>query len=333
MILSQATYEAAIGFVENKDPPDGVYLPEWTRKRILNSTVQLNGTNRGGDGTFIGSGAIINVNPDGVTILTALHNVSTWAEGVAGWQDMLDAFGEKVKIYYSGKDLTFNGTAGKIALIDSVASFGGSNTPTNYYDLLVVTSSDRALKAYAREFVFNNADDTIKKEARFIAGSYASLLNMRKYHYVQCGYGKKSDTRNCEILSKARPPRIVVTKTITKASQDTVEMTANQLHYRRTNPANKDAPTNYYNQEAGDGALPRYKTFQSALWFSGREMSTTAEGDSGGPLYAIDRATRTKAYLIGVTTGADMYPKPQPTRAVFRNTILTATRDYMASIE
>lgn len=333
MIMSKAVYDSAVGFVENENPPDGVFLPELTRKRILNSTIQLNGTNRAGDGTFYGSGAIVNVNSSGVTILSALHNVGVWAEHVDGWQSMLDKFTDKVKIFFTDKDLTINGTVGKIAKITTAALFGTGNTPTSYYDLLVITSNDNKLKAYAREFVFDSVDDTLKKEAAVIASSYSSLLNVNQYFYVQCGYGKKSDTRTSEGLNKAKPPKVVVYKTLTKSCAEDVELTAGHLHYRRTNPASKSEPAEFYNQEAKAGDPPQYSVFQSAVAFSGRDLNTTAVGDSGGPIYAIDRGSLSKVYLIGVTTGADMMPARLPRKAIFRNAIVTATQPYMASIK
>jgi hypothetical protein len=83
-----------------------------------------------------------------------------------------------------------------------------------------------------------------------------------------------------------------------------------------------------YNQTADVGSSPAYFEYADTLWLQGRKSSTTAEGDSGGPLYAVDK-DMDEVYLLGVTTGADMMAAERVTKRVFRNVISTSIARYL----
>lgn len=328
MILSQAAYDAAVALVEGEDP-----LPELTRKRILNSSVELMGTGLNGD-LFYGSGVIVNANPTRVTVLTALHNVAKWAKDAEGWTDMLDEFAASIYINFAPdkKDMTFNGTVPRRAKLATATTIHESNDPSNYYDLLVLTSNDFEFKKYAGASVFDGVENTLPREAALITQTYQSLLNIKWFHHVQCGYGKTYDTRSAEKIDyKTR--KIVKGRAVTKRKEQTVNMQEDKLHYRVTSPLTRNPPRDYYLQQANEGERPRYLVCQSAHAFTARDRNTTGVGDSGGPIWAIDKGSRTHVYLIGVTTGVDMLPSPKPAEQIFRTAIVTSTLPFMTQVK
>jgi hypothetical protein len=339
MLLTKANKEAAISMVEG----DKSSFPESTKKRLLNSAVKLYGSGKNGGG-FSGSGVIFNLDQNKVTILTAAHNVQIWAtpdDPADDWDTYASGFAEAMTIGYGkDKDMTFNaaptGNAPKNKNSASAPPTQEDCTDQEkcLYDLLVITSTDNGLRTYARNFVFggksfNDIATQVQQEAKMIINSAEVLLDATLYYYIQLGYGLITDTR--EKQKKAANGKIEVIQAITKSCQAEANMTAHNLHYRLTNPSFKEFNT-YYNQSADAGQAPVYEMFPTVVSLKGKAASSTAKGDSGGPLYVVEEKNPANVYLLGVTTGADMESARQPCHYVFKNVITTSVKPYLKSL-
>ena len=334
MLLSKANKEAATSLAENS-PVNTNPFPLATKKRILNSAVKLYGSNKAKNSAFNGSGVIVNVDNASVTILTALHNLEMWAGLSApptNWGTYPNDFAGAMKIGYGNADLTFNAAPTGMAKV-SAATIPALNVcdvrPNCMYDLMVLTSTDGPFRAYAKASVFNNTPNTIKQDAAQIVNSFENLLNIADYHYIQLGYGKIKDDRYKEYLDANG--NIKKSPVMWKYCEEGFQITANNLHYRLATPNFKEARS-YYQQRSPAGQAPSFLEYPGALSLVGKADSTTGEGDSGGPLYAVDKSTLTKVYLLGVTTGADMEAALRPNSWTFKNVISTSVVPYMSSL-
>lgn len=334
MLLTKENKDAATSLVENS-PVNPKPFPQLTKKRILNSTVKLFGSNKAKNSVFTGSGVIVDVSNSAVTILTALHNLQIWAALTtppANWGTYPSDFAAAMSIGYGSGDLTFNAAPTGIAKLKSatVPALTTCGTRQNCsYDLMVLTSTDSTFRNYAKASVFNNQQDTLKPDAQKIVDSFNQLLNAAEYHYVQLGYGNIKDDRYKEYLDTNQ--NIRKEKVQLKYCGPGFQITASNLHYRLGTPSFK--VTKSYQQQLSDsGAAPSYLEYPEAIALVGKADSTTAEGDSGGPLYAVDKSSLTNVYLLGVTTGVDMNPAQRPSSWIFKNVISTSVVPYMSSL-
>lgn len=340
MLLTNETKTEAMSLVEGPDP-DGHSFPDRIRQRVLNSAVKLFASVQ--KAVFIGSGAIFNLDARYVYIITAAHNAMKLAGLEApppDWSDCVSDFADKINIAYGSADMGFNQhPTGNVTAKVEVESLPIQSTclPNSncMYDVLVIKTKDAALHNYARQFVFGNqsiADviTRISKEIAKVKYEYDELLNSGKYYFVQLGYGNITDTRD-KITIEGGLIKIVK---LTKRSIAT-GMTANNLHYRLAYPSYKEI-RDMFDQIAPEGQAPNYVRYTNTIALGGHVSSTTAPGDSGGPLYAVDK-NLPEAYLIGVTTGADMFVidhtnQIQTFKRAFRNTISTSVAPYYSSI-
>lgn len=361
MILTKVRKETATGFVENNpQTKEANRLPTEMRKRILNSVVRLKGTNTKNE-VFNGSGVIINAktvdnNKYKVIILTALHNVSVWGGKDAPDipdKDTIKAFTDKVKVWYGKNDLLFNSDPNGSAAVTPGTQIGNlcGERKDCYYDLLVLESADKALFTFAKESVFGNKEDTIIQEAKEFPAKFEHLLNRRRFVYVQLGFGKGVDARpqyslanDGKVVGKKKQVnnKEVLDELPAKAELDTGKMSDYHLHYRLTLPLSQEKSESAYDLKPKEGQSPTYLEYVKPILITGTKISTTAKGDSGGPLYAINRVIEkigdneykkfTKAYLMGVTSGADMQvaKKISP---LYINCVSTSVAPYFASLK
>ncbi len=316
-------------------------FPDATRRRVLNSAIRIYGSDRARRGTFTGSGVIFHVDQGKTYILTAAHNLTMWAEiqGLpANWNDYVGDFGRAMTIAYgSDRDMRFNlAPLGNSDKTRNVAQAPPLQTECGgrgncLYDLLMIESSDAQLRAYAQNFVFGgmsfkNIADLVKSEASTVANQLSDLLDWKFYYHVQLGYGTTTDDRDRESIVNG----LITKTTVRKACQNGTNITRNNLQYRVTTPSFK-VTRSVFNQEAPAGQAPRYGEFPNAICLRGPMSSTTASGDSGGPLYAVSRDF-SDVYLLGVTTGADMWPAQGVSRWVFRSAISTSVAPYLRTL-
>ena len=348
MLLTIAKTGEAKSLVENT-PPATPHFPDIVRKRILNSTVKLMGTGKDRVSSFIASGVIFTMGAGNVTILTAAHNLMAWAKlpaPPASWDADASGFRAAVSIWFGNgaaqeRDLSFDVSPTGRAAIESV-TVPAVAAPCDrrrdcLYDLMVITSAEGRLLNYARKFVFNDQKDSdiasaTKQEANLIIKRAAGLLNRNRYDFVQLGYGKKSDERYRIDLDRggriSRSTRVAVGGEVGPGGRPWYS--ANTLHYQIVSTS-YTVFKNYYNQTAINVGDPlAYFEYAEAISLVGRRSGTTGEGDSGGPLYAVDKKNP-KAYLLGLTTGADMQPSKKPMKP-YKNLISTSVAPYLKTV-
>jgi hypothetical protein len=351
MLLTIANREVAKGLVENAaedDERNTPHFPDPIRKRILNSTIKLNGASKSGTSAFNASGAIFTTLDGSVTILSAAHNLLIWggvSEPPKNWSALEEGFAKKVKIKFGSgssqeSDMRFDVDptgSSPIASVTVCRIDGLCRDADCMYDVVVIKSRHAGLLTFARNSVFGGlADDAIarktKAEAPEIINRSSVLLDSRKHFHVQLGYGDIADTRYSDITDDLG--KIVRTVIGPKSYQNTRGaapwLHKHRLHYRIASPSYTDAQS-YYNQTAETGEDPAYSETPNAISLVGRLSSTTAPGDSGGPLYAVDKKME-NVYLLGVTTGADMFPAKKASKYVFRNVISTSIAPYLKTI-
>ncbi len=364
MILTKERVDHATGFVENIPVQRG-HLDPNVKKRILNSAVRLKGSNASND-VFNGSGVIVNAKSLGsskykVTILTAMHNVAVW--GGKNAPDIPDtnaikSFTERVKVWYGKGDLIFNTDPNGTAPVSPGSQIGNlcGTRPNCYYDLLVLESGEKALFDYAKAFVFGDQEDTIVQEAKDFPSNFESLLDRERYVYVQLGFGKTTSKRqkykignDKKLIAETTTVKDRITRQdktvpyeVAANCPNDVKMTDLQLHYRLTVPLSSKKSGSAYDLIPKVGQVPTYLEYVNPILIKGSPISTTAPGDSGGPLWAINRKLEkigdrqypkyTKAYLIGVTSGGDMQlaAKLSP---LYDNCVSTSVAPYFASIK
>lgn len=335
MILSKAEYEKGRQLVESKpEPPKlGSPFPTQVRQRVLNSTIRLTG------GLLNGSGVIFNVKPDSVSIVTAAHNAYLF-KGLKkppnNWNTVLageNGFIKKVKVWYGTDNLTFDSEPTKSAVIDIAFIPATPGTCDNrqgcLYDLMIVRSKDDNLRKYAVEKVFGGtwSDDgntlkaeidkinkTVKAEATEVKDKSTSLLVKKNFYFVQLGYGEIGDVdARDEYLvytAKNNPSKGKIRKktALQKVKcQGGFDVHRLHLHYRLTAPLNLGIVSMFNLDEGVVGQLPIFEENSNTISINGTRSSSSAPGDSGGPLYAVDKKYGA-VYLIGVTCGADLKP-------------------------
>jgi hypothetical protein len=85
------------------------------------------------------------------------------------------------------------------------------------------------------------------------------------------------------------------------------------LQYRTTQPEANANPTTVtvYNQFSNDRT--RYYQLDNAVRLTADPNTSTAPGDSGGPLFLVSSVSgQPQLFLIGVTSGSDMALAPEP---------------------
>jgi hypothetical protein len=341
MLLTKANMNGAIALVEGPSVNNSPVFPDAIRKRVLNSTVKLNATGKDKVSNFIGSGVIFDLDSTYVWVLTAAHNVGVWAkpeDPTTNWPQYASQFGAAIKIGYGGSvDMKFNlgvpiySAKEKNTVDEPPLQNLCGNQAGCLYDVLIIKSSDPGLRTWAQQFVFGGQaisaiNAQVQKEYAAIRDRPDTFLDSKSYYFVQLGYGKVMDDRTGAKIVKNQ---VVKGQKLVRLCESGMSMAAGNLQYRLTNPSIKQSCT-MYDLSADTGQAPAYNVYVNAISTAGRVSSTTAEGDSGGPLYAVDKAFNT-AYLLGVTSGADMLPQPSATLKVFRNVISASTAPYFAS--
>jgi hypothetical protein len=338
-------------------PAAGPKFSDNIRNRLIHSAVKLGGTGWDGQSSVNCSGVIYKVDKDYVYIVSAAHNIMVWAglkKPPENWTGYIDGdqqhpgFKTRITISY-GTNLTFNvaPSGQQPANIFSVkapeVNFEVEQyTFDSFYDLIDITSKDSTLRAYAKKYVFADASydeiaKTVADEAKEVAKSPSAFLDVKKHFYVQLGYGNNEDERSSEKVNNHLIQATAVTKTCERTDKNDnsslLILKKNTLHYRLTTPSYKTIRS-MFNQEAKAESEPDFVEYAEAICLTGRLSSTTAKGDSGGPLYAVSR-TGDKAYLLGVTSGADysiynQTAEKMVSRRIFRNCVSTSVAPYWA---
>lgn len=261
-------------------------LPQALRQQLLNSAVKLRDTQN----RFLGSGVILSHDPTtGETkILTAKHLLYVLAGKTdpPTWDPaLLTAFQQQVSIYYD-TNMTFNRDPAQNATISSVTELN-QGTPDDWtYDLMILTSVDANLAQFAMtNFAYTKPEG---RDFNYVLNA-TMYLDKTNQIFMQIGYGMATET--AENVQKTKMPLGAAGTNQSK-----------RLQYRFPQPTAK-AITPHYNQRSDNKSL--YALYRDGIELTADATDSSAEGDSGGPLFVIIPATG-KYYLIGITAGADM---------------------------
>ena len=347
MILTASTKKVATDLVEKK-------LEAAARNRILYSAVKLFATGYTPPGQrklgdFNGSGVIVNVetrnNKKVVTILSAMHNVMSWSQTKAiPNNDLIGKFAAATTIKWVKSDAAFNsepkGETNKAPVPGTQITDQCGQRNLCFYDLLVLECEDEALYDFAYENVFAKAEDTIGGEANAICGqsgvAESRLLKRAQYDYLQLGYGKITEARTKQKIDKDTKKLVAPTipdDTYVATAAQAAGMEEYHLHYRLTSLKSEQFASAFDQTTAlpkpNNQAAPTYQEYVHALLHTGKTTNTSAPGDSGGPMYAINKDDPSKLFLLGITSGADMQLAKKPAYVAFKNCVSTSVGPYM----
>ena len=326
---------------------------EDAKKRVFNASVRLSGSKKKiGDEKatgFLGSGVILRTSEEEgkkvTEVLTAKHNFYIWA-GHDDPPDTLDrsdlaAFEAALKIKYAksvqGKrgDMTYDAKPAFDAAIDAAVPFylaGQSDTDNPFnYDLLILRSSDENLFTYAQGITMDQAKiDELVKSYKGMLKKFSFLTD--KYDFFQVGFGETKDEDDAigqdgkPTGEKVEAPQLQVNDKDRESNGGTTQ----QLQFRMTVPKVACTGT-VFNQTATPDV---WHSFEHVTQLGASVRSCTGPGDSGGPLFAVEKpgeGAAPKVYLLGVTTGGYMSEGRQLIEP-FTNAISTTLLPYYQSL-
>jgi hypothetical protein len=282
---------------ETKSKAELLKIPEALRAIMQNMTVKLQGTSTRSF-TFRGSGAILGTDGTNTWVVTAKHNlyVNAGHTSPPAWSDTLvTGFTSGIKIYFDTA-MAFGKSPTQSADITSITPITIASDKPWEYDVMIVKSDNADLLRFAAANALGKP--TSSELASYLQNSH-QYLKREEQIFLQCGYGAITERVRTSVLPSG-------SKKGTAKEGD--------LQYRATLPEAKDT-VSVHNQIAGS----TYHTFTNAIRLDAGPETSTASGDSGGPLFVAyyhrDRdksKSKWKAFLIGVTTGADMSTTKEP---------------------
>lgn len=270
---------------------------------LLNSSVRLRG-NTPKDADFYGSGAMLFASPSdkSTVVVTAKHNLEIYME--AGPRPDIEkaaaSFQTNVKIYYEA-EMKFNSEPSQVANITDINLVKADSSGDWDYDVVILKSDDPTLFGISSKNPIYPIGDKVKKPAYFDV-----VANQKKYlskgstddphYFIQTGFGNIRDT----VQGKNLPPD----------DEKAGDNKLGGLQYRTTEPLAATTTTVYFQE----GETTKYVPYDRAIQLSADATSSTARGDSGGPLFLsyFQKGAGWGLYLIGVTTGGDMETSRKP---------------------
>jgi hypothetical protein len=270
-------------------------VPDALRPKLMNAVVHLDYNNNAG----IGSGVILSAEADTdvAYVLTAKHLLYKWADQKKALKKPADIvtteFLNKVKIYYGPTALeavapTFT-PAGAVVGVDYTAS----SDQTWNDDFMVLKINNKLFHDFvvANRFVPALGDTTYQLLLKRQNNDTRNILDDKQFIYVQMGYGSGRDK---EVLATA--------------GYDDLR---GRLQCRWTAPLAKSPAVTAFEVDHKAGVVT--DSLNNACLLSASNVTSTGEGDSGGPLFAIPLRVvdRTTFYLVGVTAGANYFTDPR----------------------
>lgn len=284
---------------------------------LQRSSVKLYGITSGA--TFTGSGVLLYSTEGEALVVTAKHNLYIFAgkSDPPSWSnDTVNSFQQSIKIYYDAA-MDFGRSPASSAPITSIVPVNVDPEDNPWlYDVMILKSTDSALNTFASKngcFTQTSLEDHGKFMSNHVNYLKRGTQSDSRY-FIQTGFGKVRDTG--EDSKKTVLPVGKAGKNVEGAFQ-----------FRVTDPLGAESVTVYQQSNKS-----QFYPYAEAVQLTADTTSSTAPGDSGGPLFVTfyDRLTKFwKLYLIGVTTGANMAASeircPTPP-AIVENNISTSLR-------
>jgi len=268
-------------------------IPAGIQTNLQNVSVKLFGKSPK-NSDFTGSGVILYAYQGTTYILTAKHNVYVFNERTDPplWDNaLLTRFQQNVRVYYDTA-MVFRKTPEQSAPITAIAPMPTGSSSWSY-DAMILESNDGNLAVFAAN---NRVPLILQKNLDFVykQNQYLKTPDPKKNErivFILTGFGKTSEK------VKNQP-----NKTLPTDAQRGTNV-GGALQYRITSPrANAMGPV--FNELSGQKG--QFTQFTDAIQLAADANDSTAEGDSGGPLFVYTNDGADRLYLIGVTTGSDM---------------------------
>ncbi len=252
-------------------------------------TVRLHGpsaTRGRQSGNFTGTGVIVRVEDDVTHVLTAKHNLYVAGKPQGAYDEQVAHFTSKIKVEFTALDGTARDAAiGQVDLPDG-------NTTNSGYDVAVLRVRDAALAGAVRDLA---GPDTSRRPFTSAdwQGNGPSILEL------------PDRERARQVLASGKLYRGPV-------QDQYVNHGLLQFGHGRTTPKGDQYALRHralrIDKLTQAGYIDRTKDgSEDAFVFHTTDQDTsTAEGDSGGPVYAI-HPSGTPSFLIGLTMGANFY--------------------------
>lgn len=292
-------------------------LPAPIQTGLQNASVRLSGKTSGGQ-TFTGSAVILYSDGTDVVLATAKHNLYVFAgqfDPPAWSDDLVNSFRANVNVVYDNS-MSFGTMPTRTAALSGAFPVDAGGQPrSNYnqarwlYDVMILKSNDQNLMQFAaNNHVVDNPIDGADRGFVQKPGDYLRRGNQTVF--IQTGYGNVRDT-------VGDVKKITLPQPVNKAGS----AKDGSLQYRTTLPSGT-APVTVFNQKETN--KQQYTQFDQAIQLTADPTSSTAPGDSGGPLFVATYVRNAwRLYLIGITTGSDMAvaeePCPKPPALVANN--------------
>lgn len=298
-------------------------LAEVVRNKLLPTTVLLRSL------VGLASGVILGVDEGNAYVLTAKHNLFTLAGQTTPDKEPReyypDAYAEGIKIRYGPTALLgspLNPIEPSVARVSNV-NFAGIDGNCNswIYDAILLESSDADFIAFVKEnrFIDNNNCTQHQTLLQLRKGKYP-LLSRRNYKHIQLGYGKG------------------------RAVDVSIDLTGNytdhegKLQCKASIPvAETTSPVTLYEPNKKVKDRTKWRSMTQAIELSANITNSTAPGDSGGPLFAINNK-EPGIFLLGVTSGANWYGDEErlnspPSEREIHNNVVTYWDEMFAYCE
>jgi hypothetical protein len=266
-------------------------IPLAGRTPLLNATVYLS-TTAGNKG----SGVILAADTTTAYVLTAKHLLYTLS-GLKSPDTKKPSdfnnttFLEKVQIGYTTAAL--EGAPTLTAPVTGL-NFTGSDDQTWQYDIMIMESTD----ATFRTFVLANRFVRLAMKQTYdillsVKRTGCEALNTKNYKFIQLGFGD------------GRDPEVIATKSATDYTDFAGKVQCKQSQPKAATPL--------------DGFFEIVDGKPSAQWPVSDQIcemvadvtNSSGPGDSGGPLFALLKTDLTKFFLVGLTTGANVFSDPE----------------------
>ncbi|PRQ08065.1 hypothetical protein [Enhygromyxa salina] len=301
MLLEALTSQATATYIDEELDPAHIRL-------LRMMTVKLTGGVQGG--VFTGSGVVFLTKGPDVYILTAKHNLHVAGKGTG-------KSGEALEKYFKQKiSVELRKHAGGVctATIASIR-YPDETVEDQHYDVCLLKCSDLSFATQVNAHVDRSKGiswlftspswqrqaldggrplfETFEEDdAQEMLANGWGFSPRKNYKLLQFGYGKIADSA----------------------------MAGYEFRERMVDVAAVNATSNYI-ATTDEG-------YEQVFSFPSTPTDTALEGDSGGPIFAID-STGTRSFLVGVHLGANYYSDQTNDGATENNSFTVLTRERL----
>ena len=256
-------------------------------------------------GIGLGSGVILGAAKGKAYILTAKHVLWNLRGETEQPEDppseyYIEKYPENIRIHYDPADI--NDEPRQEAPVTGINFANVRDSEKEWtYDAVLMESDNQAFVTFVKNHRFILPAETWRYSKALPEQSGDYELLSRDYEFIQLGFGKPKDD------------------TVTGLAQGNYEDYTGSLQCKISIPvANTPAPGQLFARDKTSQGVT-WQTMSHGIQLEAGNTCSTAGGDSGGPLFAVN--DKSQFYLVGVTTGANYYPdqEPRPEKKINNN--------------